>query len=308
MAVLRYALPCAAVIGIVGLATLAGAQTDVIATVLDDPSVLRSSFYLPVRDGTRLAVNVYRPADGGTARNGRFPVVFAFTPYRARYRKDGAIVDLIDSTTFGLRSLVHAGYVVATADVRGKGASFGARRGFLDQTEAHDGYDIVQWLATRPYSTGKVGITGCSYLGGSAMLVAGALPPALKAVFAAATDIDKYAFVRNGGITAQFNTRPDETLDVDLASVRSMQIATAHCSAPRSPAMPSTRRWRRSGRECRIAIASRRSPATAIGKRSAPTPISRRCAARSSPGICGEIGTTSRPSRSSRPPPISTPS
>jgi predicted acyl esterase len=118
MAVLRYALPCAAVIGIVGLATLAGAQTDVIATVLDDPSVLRSSFYLPVRDGTRLAVNVYRPADGGTARNGRFPVVFAFTPYRARYRKDGAIVDLIDSTTFGLRSLVHAGYVVATADVR----------------------------------------------------------------------------------------------------------------------------------------------------------------------------------------------
>ncbi|EZP52564.1 CocE/NonD family hydrolase [Sphingomonas sp. RIT328] len=219
MAVLRYALPCAAAIGLAGLTTLAGAQTDVIGTVRDDPSVVRSSFYLPVRDGTRLAVNVYRPADGGKARAGRFPVVFAFTPYRARYRKDGELVDLIDSTTFGLRDLVHEGYVVATADVRGKGASFGARRGFLDQTEAHDGNDIVQWLAARPYTTGKVGITGCSYLGGSAMLVAGALPPALKAVFAAATDIDKYAFVRNGGITAQFNTRPDEPLDVDLASV-----------------------------------------------------------------------------------------
>nr|WP_315381216.1 CocE/NonD family hydrolase [uncultured Sphingomonas sp.] len=195
------------------------AQTDRMVPVTDDPAVVRSSFYLPVRDGTRLAVNLYRPAVHGIARDGRYPVVFAFTPYRARYRKDGKVVDLIDSTTFGLRQLVHGGYVVATADVRGKGASFGARRGFLDQTEARDGYDIVQWLAARPYATGKVGITGCSYLGGSAMLVAGTLPPALKAVFAAATDLDKYAFVRNGGITAQFNTRPDEPLDVDLASV-----------------------------------------------------------------------------------------
>ncbi|MGF7149970.1 hypothetical protein FHS96_003627 [Sphingomonas zeicaulis] len=194
-------------------------QTDRMTAVADDPAVVRISFYLPVRDGTRLAVNLYRPAERGIIRDGRFPVVFAFTPYRARYRKDGQVVDLIDSTTFGLRQLVHAGYVVATADVRGKGASFGSRRGFLDQTEARDGYDIVQWLAAQPFTTGKVGITGCSYLGGSAMLVAGTRPPALRAVFAAATDLDKYAFVRNGGITAQFNTRPDEPLDVDLASV-----------------------------------------------------------------------------------------
>jgi predicted acyl esterase len=148
------------------------------------------------------------------------PIVFAFTPYRARYfDKDHKPVELVDSDIFGLRALVRSGYVVATADVRGKGASFGARRGFLDQTEAHDGYDLIQWLAAKPWSTGKVGITGCSYLGGTAMLVAGASPPSLRAVFAAATDIDKYSFVRNGGITGQFNTRPDEPLDVDLASV-----------------------------------------------------------------------------------------
>ncbi|GGB27373.1 putative serine esterase [Sphingomonas metalli] len=215
----RQAVLGAAALALVTVDTAAPAQNDVHSAVADDPGVVRSSIYLPVRDGTRLAVNIYRPAENGRAREGRYPVVFAFTPYRARYYKDGEVVDLIDSTTFGLRGLVHAGYVVATADVRGKGASFGARRGFLDQTEARDGYDIVQWLAARPYTTGKVGITGCSYLGGSAMLVAGTLPPALKAVFAAATDLDKYAFVRNGGITAQFNTRPDEPLDVDLASV-----------------------------------------------------------------------------------------
>ncbi|MFZ3484128.1 CocE/NonD family hydrolase [Sphingomonas sp. 3-13AW] len=222
MAIRRF--PCAclagAVLAVGGLSSaVAVAQNDVTVSVNEDPAVVRSSFYLPVRDGTRLSVNVYRPAENGRVRTGRYPVVFAFTPYRARYRKDGEVVDLIDSTTFGLRQLVHAGYVVATADVRGKGASFGARRGFLDQTEARDGYDIIQWLAAQPYSSGKVGMTGCSYLGGSAMLVAGTRPPALKAVFAAATDLDKYAFVRKGGITAQFNTRPDEPPEVDLATV-----------------------------------------------------------------------------------------
>lgn len=178
----------------------------------------RTSLYVPVRDGTRLAVNIYRPMTADASA--RFPVVFAFTPYRARYvDKDGKTVELVDSPHLGLRKLAEAGYVVATADIRGKGASFGARRGFLDQTEARDGRDLVEWLAGQPWSTGKVGIIGCSYLGGTAMLVAGALPPSLRAVFAAATDLDKYSFVRNGGVTAQFNTRPDEPLEVDAASV-----------------------------------------------------------------------------------------
>lgn len=190
-----------------------------VASPSADPDFVRESLYVPVRDGTRLAVNVYRPAASGQPIAGRFPIVFAFTPYRARFFKDGGVVDLIDSPLFGFRDLIRRGYVVATADVRGKGASFGARRGFLDQTEARDGYDLVEWLANKPWSTGKVGLAGCSYLGGTTMLVAGASPPSLRAVFAGATDLDKYSFVRNGGITAQFNTRPDEPPEVDLASV-----------------------------------------------------------------------------------------
>jgi predicted acyl esterase len=184
-----------------------------------DPKVARSSLYVPVRDGTRLAINVYRPAIDGVPVAARAPTIFAFTPYRARYRDEGKIVETFDQAIFGFRALVHAGYAVAIADVRGKGASFGARRGFLDQTEAKDGRDLIGWIAAQPWSNGKVGMTGCSYLGGTTMLVAGTSPPALRAVFTAATDIDKYSFVRNGGITAQFNTRPDEPLSVDAASV-----------------------------------------------------------------------------------------
>ncbi len=184
------------------------------------PDVVRTSLYVPVRDGTRLAVNIYRPANGERPVAGRLPVIFAFTPYRARYRdENGRVVELALNDRLALRSLISAGYVVATADIRGKGASFGHRRGFQDRTEAQDGYDLVEWLARQDYSTGRVGMIGCSYLGGTTFHTATTAPPSLRAIFVGASDLDKYGFVRRGGIPAQFNTRPDEPPEVDLASI-----------------------------------------------------------------------------------------
>ncbi len=182
--------------------------------------VARESLYVPVRDGTRLAVDIYRPAVDGKAVTAQLPVVFAFTPYRARYRDaKGTVNELGLSERLGLKGLTDHGYVVAVADIRGKGASFGARRGFQDRTEALDGRDLIEWLAHQPWSTGKVGMIGCSYLGGSTLQTATTAPPSLKAIFVGAADLDKYAFVRRGGIPAQFNTRPDEPLSDDLMSL-----------------------------------------------------------------------------------------
>ncbi len=184
------------------------------------PDYVRSSIYVPVQDGTRLAVNIYRPARGGQVMAETAPVIFAFSPYRARFKDpDGKVVELALNDRLALRSLISAGYVVATADIRGKGASFGRRRGFQDRTEARDGHDLVEWLARQPYATGKVGMIGCSYLGGTTFHTATTAPPSLKAVFIGASDLDKYTFVRRGGVTAQFNTRPDEPLSDDLASI-----------------------------------------------------------------------------------------
>jgi predicted acyl esterase len=181
---------------------------------------VRHSFYVEVRDGTRLAMNTYRPAVDGRAIFEPMPVVFAFTPYRARYRDDdGTVVEVGRSERLGLKGLTDYGYVVAVADIRGKGASFGRRRGFQDRTEARDGYDLIEWLARQPWSNGRIGMTGCSYLGGTTVQTATTAPPSLKAVFAGASDFDKYTFVRRGGITAQFNTRPDEPLEYDLQSI-----------------------------------------------------------------------------------------
>jgi putative CocE/NonD family hydrolase len=184
-----------------------------------EANFVRSSLYVPVRDGTRLAMNVYRPATNGRAVATPLPVIFLFTPYRARYRNaQGMVAELAQARSLGLDRLLAAGYVIAEADVRGKGASFGARRGFQDRTEAQDGHDLVQWLAAQPWSNGIVGMAGCSYLGGTTVHVASTQPPALKAIFVGASDLDKFDFVRAGGITAQFNTRPDEPLSDDLAS------------------------------------------------------------------------------------------
>ncbi len=190
------------------------------ALAQEGQTYVRSSLYVPVRDGTRLAMNIYRPAVNGVATDSPMPVIFMFTPYRARYRNPaGNVVQLSQASSMGLMRLLDAGYVIAEADIRGKGASFGARRGFQDRTEARDGYDLVEWLASRPFSNGIVGMAGCSYLGGSTMHVATTAPPSLKAVFIGASDIDKFDFVRRGGITAQFNTRPDEPLSDDLMSI-----------------------------------------------------------------------------------------
>jgi putative CocE/NonD family hydrolase len=179
----------------------------------------RQSLYVPVRDGTRLAMNIYRPARDGVPIATPRPVLFSFTPYRARFRDaNGRRVELDQIARADDRALLDH-YVLAVADIRGKGASFGARRGFQDRTEAQDGYDLVQWLAAQPWSDGKIGMYGCSYLGGTTVHVASTAPPALRAIFTGATDLDKFAFVRNGGITAQFNTRPDEPLTDDLMSL-----------------------------------------------------------------------------------------
>ncbi|QCI95925.1 CocE/NonD family hydrolase [Novosphingobium sp. EMRT-2] len=202
------------------VAVAAAAAMAVPGNAADYPDVQRSSLYVPVRDGTRLAVNIYRPAGGGGVESAPLPVIFVFTPYRARFvGQDGKLNEVALNDRMALRSLIAAGYVVAVADIRGKGASFGSRHGFQDRTEARDGYDLVEWLARQPFSTGKVGMIGCSYLGGATFHTATTAPPSLKAVFIGASDLDKYAFVKRGGITAQFNTRPDEPLSEDLASV-----------------------------------------------------------------------------------------
>lgn len=116
-----------------------------------------------MRDGTVLRADIYRPK-----AEGKFPVLLQRTPY-----------DKNGSFTFGLRAAA-LGYVVIVQDVRGRYTSEGEWYPF--KHESDDGYDTVEWAASLPYSDGRIGMFGGSYVGATQMLTAIAHPPHLAGI------------------------------------------------------------------------------------------------------------------------------
>ena len=173
-----------------------------------------SSFYLPMRDGTRLALTIARPARGGKAVDGRFPVIWHHTLSATQSPADGT-----GPFAGGFRSmpsLTEYGYVVVQVARRGNGQSFGERRGYHDRNEAQDAYDLVDWLSKQSWSDGKVGIYGCSNTGDAAMHAVTMRPPALKAAFMGCFSWHKYDAFRRGGIFAQWGTGAARTVAEDV--------------------------------------------------------------------------------------------
>jgi putative CocE/NonD family hydrolase len=127
--------------------------------------VIARNLMVTVRDGTRLALDVYRPASSGKPLGGRFPALLTRTPYD----KGGAEADG--------RYYASRGYVVAANDVRGRYASEGTWRLIAD--DPTDGYDVVEWIASQEWSNGKVGTFGTSYPGGTQHALAEMNPPHL---------------------------------------------------------------------------------------------------------------------------------
>ena len=116
-----------------------------------------------MRDGVTLRADIYRPK-----ADGKFPVLLVRTPY-----------DKTGDMNFGLRAAAR-GYVVISQDVRGRFTSEGEWYPF--KNESLDGYDTVEWAAALPYSNGKVGMFGGSYVGATQYLAAIARPPHLAGI------------------------------------------------------------------------------------------------------------------------------
>jgi putative CocE/NonD family hydrolase len=129
---------------------------------------------MKARDGVVLRADVYRP-DGP----GRRPVLLSRLPYdKAGRRRPGDIDVFVDH-----------GYVVIMQDTRGRFASDGDTYVPL-APEANDGHDAVEWAAGLPYSDGRVGTMGQSYLGATQYLLAPTRPPHLRAAFPASAAAD----------------------------------------------------------------------------------------------------------------------
>jgi len=161
-------------------------------TVLIDNDVA-----VTTRDGTVLRLNVYRPSGDGP-----FPVLMCAHPYRKdnlpKRKRSGRF-----SLPFQQRVLrqpsrprfssltgweapdptwwTAQGFVVLNCDLRGAGRSEGVGSIFSDQ-EGEDVYDLIEWAAAQPWSTGAVGMIGVSYLAISQWKAASLRPPHLRAI------------------------------------------------------------------------------------------------------------------------------
>jgi len=152
--------------------------------------VIERNLSVPLRDGVRIFVDVYRPA--GPAGERDLPLLLGWSPYgkhgltnQVFWPASGVRPEWLSTlTAFEAPDPVYwgeRGYAVAFADPRGAWQSGGDfyHNGLQ---EGEDCYDAIQWLAEQPWSNGKVGMTGVSYLAAIQYLVAPLKPPALAAL------------------------------------------------------------------------------------------------------------------------------
>ena len=130
-----------------------------------DELIVESDVMVPMRDGTRLRTDVFRPASGGP-----HPVLAQRYPYSTR---DGFMA------MFG-QQIAKQGYAVVVQSCRGR---FGSKGDFYPfHPDVDDSYDTVEWAAAQPWSNGKVGMYGVSYSGMTQWTAALARPPHLVCI------------------------------------------------------------------------------------------------------------------------------
>ena len=149
--------------------------------------VVEKNVMVPMRDGVRLATDLYVPARDGVRLEGRFPAIMERTPYN----KDGAG----KSWAFYYAS---RGYVAIAQDTRGRYNSEGIWHMMTD--DVTDGYDTAAWIVKQPWSDGGFATLGTSYPGGTQHALALSNPPGLKAMVPVdAVSNAGYFGMRNGG-------------------------------------------------------------------------------------------------------------
>lgn len=120
---------------------------------LQDIAIVERKVMVPMRDGKRMAADIYRPKNA----KGKVPVIFVRTPYNFNFWnvRLGAPNDMSDEL-----AAVKRGYAYVEMNERGHFFSEGNYE--ILGAPVSDGVDAIRWLASQPWSNGKIGTTGCS--------------------------------------------------------------------------------------------------------------------------------------------------
>ncbi|MEV0848634.1 CocE/NonD family hydrolase [Streptomyces sp. NPDC049954] len=152
--------------------------------------VLDKDVPVTLRDGVTIYVDVFRPA--GTER---VPVIVAWSPYGKGQGTSASVmgifgmVGLDNGSVSGLEKFegpdpaywCARGYAICNPDIRGVANSEGDSV-IWDRQEGRDCYDLVEWLGVQDWCTGKVAMSGTSYLAVSQWFTAAEQPPHLAAI------------------------------------------------------------------------------------------------------------------------------
>lgn len=154
------------------------------STAHKEPDVsVQYNVMVPMRDGVRLATDIYRPA-----KPGKYPVILVRDPYT-----NGSDPDRVNEGHKWAKN----GYVFLHQNVRGRYDSEGQFYPYM--AELADGYDAQQWAGSQPWSNGKVGTLGSSYLASVQWLSAHQRAPALTAMIPMVTPFNYYKDVAYTG-------------------------------------------------------------------------------------------------------------
>ncbi|MFO1096652.1 MAG: CocE/NonD family hydrolase, partial [Planctomycetaceae bacterium] len=140
-----------------------------VATAEPAPFAVDVDVMVPMRDGVKLATDVYRPVRDGRRADDRRPVILIRTPYG---KGNGESAE-------GKYFAAH-GYVVVLQDTRGRFRSEGIWHFLTD--DGQDGYDCADWIVAQPWSNGRIGMMGTSYVGGTQHALAMSGSPNLATV------------------------------------------------------------------------------------------------------------------------------
>ncbi|HYK67064.1 MAG TPA: CocE/NonD family hydrolase [Streptosporangiaceae bacterium] len=138
------------------------------------PLAIEHNVAMPMRDGTLLRADIYRPAQGTP-----FPALLVRTPYGEPSVRTAPVLPAID-----------AGFAVVLQYCRGTGTSDGDFTPF--ESESDDGVDSIEWCARQDWCDGRVGMWGASYVGMVQLAAAVQAPSALKCLLPIVTPADYY--------------------------------------------------------------------------------------------------------------------
>jgi hypothetical protein len=158
---------------VISLASFAQDTLDIYRK-LAEIAVIDQKVMIPMRDGVRLATDIYRPKG-----NGKHPLILSRTPYNFNSWVDGKMTSRSFEEAY---EAVRRGYAFAVQNERGRFFSEGEWD--ILGTPVTDSDDAFTWFAAQAWSNGKIGLIGCSSTAEWQMAVAARKHPALGAIVA----------------------------------------------------------------------------------------------------------------------------